>query len=214
MQMVRFFLAFLFVSSAVSAIVAQVTAQSRSSVASETDSVVNQKQVNLRESSSAKNEKGESGSGAEHNLHLRLGAIALGAGYSHFSGPTYYSPYPYGFYPLGWEYSAWWFPYWGPYSDFTSGYFAYGSAKGEVKLAAEPKTAQVYLDRAYAGTANHLRNIWLEPGAYDLSLRAPGREDYCQRIYVLSGKALKITAKLAAAELMPGEAPGKLKDTP
>jgi hypothetical protein len=212
MQNLRFFLAFLLVSSAFSAMVAPVTAQSRSSGASETGCVVNQNQVKLEESSSAKNEKGKSGSGAEPKLHLRLGTIALGAGYSHFSGPAYDSASPRGFYPLGWEYSAWWFPDWGPYSLFTPGYFAYGSVKGEVKLAAEPKTAQVYLDRAYAGTANHLRNIWLEPGAYDLSLRAPGREDYCRRIYVLSGKALKITAKLATAEPAPGETPGKRRD--
>src|SRR5262249_38916990 len=124
---------------------------------------------------------------SDHKLHLRLGAISIGAGYA--SGPAYY-PYP--FY-TPWDYSEFWFPYWGPY-PYAPGYFAYGSAKGEIKLAAEPKSAEVYLDNAYAGIADHLKNMWLDPGAYDLSVEAAGREDFHQRIYVLSGKALKITA--------------------
>lgn len=138
-------------------------------------------------------------------LHLRLGMISLGAGYSHFSGPGYYPYAIYPYYPLGWETSALWTPYWGPYSFFAPEYFAYGSAKGEVRLAADPKTASVYLDRAYAGTADHLKSIWLEPGAYDLSVTAAGRAAYNQRIYVLSGKSLKIDARLAAAAETPGE---------
>jgi hypothetical protein len=135
--------------------------------------------------------------------------IALGAGYSHFSRPAYYPYDPYLFSPFGWEASALWYPYWGPYPFLPPGYFAYGSAKGEVRLAAEPKTAEVYLDHAYAGTADHLKSIWLEPGAYDLSVAANGREDFHQRIYVLSGKSLKITARLAASGPKPGEAKGK-----
>jgi hypothetical protein len=190
MRIVRFFLGLLFLSSA---LVAQVTPSA--SVAPQTDSATNQTRANEEDQASS----------SDHKLHLRLGTISLGAGYSHFSGPAYY-PYP--FFP-GWDYSAFWFPYWGPYPFFAPGYFTYGSAKGEVKLAAEPKTAEVYLDRAYAGTADHLKNIWLEPGAYDLSLAATGREDFHQRIYVLSGKSLKITAKLIAAEPKPGETKDK-----
>jgi hypothetical protein len=205
MRILGLFLGFLFVSSVVSSVVAQVTLQPTSSVASQTDS--------SSATTEAKTEKDDGGSGGEHKLHLRLGMIALGAGYSHFSGPGYYPYGPYAFSPFGSEYSALWFPYW-PYPFFAPDYFAYGSAKGEVKLAAEPKTAQVYLDRAYAGTANHLRNIWLEPGAYDLSLAATGREDFHQRIYVLSGKSLKITANLLAAEPKPGQTPGDTKEKP
>jgi len=210
MRIAGFLLGFLFLNSAVPGyrVVAQVTPQPAGSVASQSDSATARTQANVHESSTAKREKDDSGSGGEHRLHLRLGTIFLGAGYSHFSGPAYYPYGPYDFYPLGWEYSAFWFPYWGPYSFFAPGYFAYGSAKGEVKLTAEPKTAEVYLDRAYAGTADHLKNIWLEPGAYDLSVAATGREAFHQRIYVLSGKSLKITAKLVA-EAKPGETKDK-----
>jgi hypothetical protein len=213
MRIAGFCLGFLFLSVAVSGyrVVAQVPPQPTSSAASATDPATHQTPAPAQEPSNSKHEKDDSSSSGEHKLHLRLGTIALGAGYSHFSGPAYY---PYGVYPFGWEYSALWAPYWGPYPFFTPGYFAYGSAKGEVKLAAEPKTAEVYLNRAYAGTADHLKNIWLDPGAYDLSLAASGREDFHQRIYVLSGKSLKITARLVAAEVKPADAPVQMKDKP
>lgn len=146
---------------------------------------------------SGKSAREDSGPASDRKIHLRLGPIAFGAGYTHISGPAY-SPFsPYDYYPLAWEYPAFWNPYWGPYPFFAPGYFAYGSAKGEVRLSADPRTAQVYLDKAYAGTADHLKNIWLEPGAYDLSLTADGRQAFHQRIYVLSGKSVRITARLA-----------------
>jgi hypothetical protein len=218
MRIAGFFLGFLFLASLVTGyrVVAQDTQQSTASVAPLADAATNPTQAAPQEPSSAgaKSKTDDNGSDGEHKLHLRLGTIALGAGYSHFSGPAYYPYGPYPLSPFGWEYSALWFPYWGTYPFFAPGYFDYGSAKGEVKLSAEPKTAGVYLDHAYAGTANHLRNIWLEPGAYDLSLAASGREDFHQRIYVLSGKSLKITAKLIAAEPKPSEAPGQEKEKP
>jgi hypothetical protein len=51
----------------------------------------------------------------------------------------------------------------------------YAEDKGEVKLSADPKTAEVYIDGAYAGKADQLRTMWLDSGAYDLSLSAKGR---------------------------------------
>jgi hypothetical protein len=220
MRIAGFFLGFLFFGSAVSGyrVIAQDTPQPAASVTSQTDSTSGQIQSSQEPSSASakkeKSEKNDSGSSGDRKLHLRLGAIALGAGYSHFSGPAYYPYGPYPLSPFGSEYSALWFPYWWNYPFFAPSYFAYGSDKGEVRLAAEPKTAGVYLDRAYAGTANHLRNIWLEPGAYDLSLAATGREDFHQRIYVLSGKSLKITANLMAAAPKPDEAAGQVKEKP
>jgi hypothetical protein len=134
----------------------------------------------------------------KHPIHLKLGSVAAGAGYSHWSGSPYYPYYgyePYGFYPYFGAYSPWLgSPFWSPYSPFTYP----GADKGEVRLTAEPKTAQVFLDGAYAGTADRLKSMWLEPGAYDLSVSTPNREPFHQRIYVLSGKSLKITARLVA----------------
>jgi PEGA domain len=209
MRIVGFLLAFLCLSPAtvIHYVEAQAVSQPIDSSPSQIGSATSEPQVAVQKPSSPKNAD-DGSSVPARKLHLRMGTVLVGAGYSHFSGPAYY-PYGPSVYPGGWEYSALWFPYWGPYSFFAPGYFTYGSAKGEVKLAADPKTAEVYLDRAYAGTADHLRSMWLEPGAYDLSLTASGDEVFHQRIYVLSGKSLKITAKLASAKQEGDEAKDK-----
>lgn len=131
-------------------------------------------------------------------LHLRLGTVWVGGGYSHFSGPYYYPYGPYGFYPGDWVYGSAWYPIWGGYPYYPSGYFTYNNGRGELRLSADPKVAEVYIDGAYAGTADRLKSIWLDPGAYDLTVSAADRESFHQRVYVLSGKSLKITAKLGS----------------
>jgi len=137
-----------------------------------------------------------------NKTHFRLGAVTVGAGYARFPNGFYaggfwpYSFYPYNFYPLALGYE----PFYHGYPWFYAPYvpdLVYGSGKGEVKLVAEPKTASVYLNGAYAGTARNLKSMWLEPGAYDLCLASPGQQECHQRIYVLSGKSLKIAARLA-----------------
>jgi hypothetical protein len=130
--------------------------------------------------------------------HLRLDTVAVGAGYGRFSRPFY----PYGFYPSFYS-SLYWDPYWGNY--YPPGYFGYNGGKGEVRLSA-PKEADVYVDNAYAGKAKKLKSIWLQPGAYDLSV-SDSSGAYHQRIYVLSGKSLKITAKLEPQTTSPKSEP-------
>ena len=132
--------------------------------------------------------------GDHHKYQLRLGTISVGAGY--FSGPPFYPYGPYGWYPY--YGAAFGDPFWGPYSSFAYlPNLAYGNDKGEIRLTTDPKQAEVYIDGAYAGTADHLKTIWLDPGAYDLSVSHTGRESFHQRIYILTGKSLKITAELA-----------------
>jgi hypothetical protein len=143
----------------------------------------------------------------DHRYRLRLGGLAVGAGYSYFSGPVFpygYGYGPYGFYPYSGLYSSlFWEPFGGGFPFYPAGYFQRGDGKGEVRLTADPKDASVYLNGGYAGTADRLKSVWLEPGAYDLSVSASDRRTYEQRIYVLSGKSLKITAKLEAS--LPGD---------
>jgi hypothetical protein len=217
MRIAGFLLAFFSLSPAVllHRVGAQVMPQPTGAAPSQTGSRTNQDQVNAPKQSSANNAEDDSSSGRLPGLHLRLrlGLISLGAGYSSLSGPACY-PYGPSFYPLGCESAAFWFPSLGAYPFFAPGYFAYGSDKGEVKLSAEPKGAEVYLDRAYAGTADHLRSMWLDPGAYDLSLAASGGKVFHQRIYVLSGKSLRITAKLVTGEPSRGEVRGEVKEKP
>ncbi|HEX8818120.1 MAG TPA: PEGA domain-containing protein [Terriglobales bacterium] len=132
---------------------------------------------------SSKQQPAESQS-SDRNWHLRLGTVTAG----YFQGPGLY-PYYYPYYL-----AAPWYPFWGWYYPAYVPNFTYSSGKGEVKLAAPTKDAKVFVDGAYAGTADHLKNIWLDPGAYDLAVATPGAETFQQRIYVLSGKTLKITA--------------------
>jgi len=141
----------------------------------------------------------------KHKLHFRLGGVAVGAGYSHFSGPFYPYSYPYAYAPYGWYPGDWvsaslWYPVWGSSPFYGPEHFSYNNGRGEVRLTADPKDARVYIDGGYAGTADKLKNLWLDPGAYDLTVSATGREDFHERVYVLSGKSLKIAARLSVGE--------------
>ena len=129
--------------------------------------------------------------------HIRFGGLMIGAGYTHWSG-GWCCGYPaYGYYGA-------WMPFfpaffsWDPffYSPYYGAGFTGGPNMGEVKLHADLKDAEVFLDGAYAGTAAERKSIWLDPGAYNLEVRAPGKRTYTRRIYVLSGKALRVNARL------------------
>lgn len=139
----------------------------------------------------------------DHKLHVRLGGVSIGAGY--ISSPFFFSPFwPYGFYPYDFGYSPFFYsPFYSPFYWPYPGGFAYAPDKGQVKLKVNLKNAEVFLDGAYAGTVDHLKDMWLDSGAYNLSVSAPAREPFQQRIYVLSGKTLKIEAKLVPQKEKP-----------
>lgn len=138
-----------------------------------------------------------------HKTHFHLGTITLGASYTNF-GHGYGPFYPYGFYPY--TFSAFYTPF--HYDPFYGPFYypAYGPSvnyalgKGHVKLSSlgRNKDAEVYIDGAYAGLAGKLKNIWLDPGAYNLSVRASDGSSFQKRIYVLSGKTLEIKPVLKA----------------
>jgi PEGA domain len=133
-----------------------------------------------------------------HKWHVKLGTVSVGAGYTYISSPFFDPFFPFGFFGPGVFYPAY---FYGPYDPFYGSYLpglAYGDDKGKVELAVLPKSADVYLDGAYAGPAGNLKKIWLNPGAYDLTVSTPGGAPFHERIYVLSGKSLKITHNLLA----------------
>jgi PEGA domain len=134
---------------------------------------------------------------------IRLGGVALTGGYNRFSGPAYWGPPYYGYYG-----SPFWTPFWQthfPYggaalSGFYPAYdFQRGPSMGEIKLQAEPVTASVFINDAYAGRVQDLRTMSLEPGVYNIRIEAEGRPGFARRVYVLSGKTLKLEANLMAA---------------
>jgi hypothetical protein len=142
-----------------------------------------------------KTEKTPEKSAAEaiSKTRVRLGGISVGGFYRHYSNLNYYPYYDPFFGPY----------YWWPYYDlafasyhpgFYNG-FARSSGMGEVKLQAQ-KGAEVLIDGAYAGFAEDLKSIWLHPGAYDLEVNAQGSQSFKKRIYVLSGKTVRIVATL------------------
>jgi hypothetical protein len=121
---------------------------------------------------------------------VRQGTVSIGAGYGYYSGPYWGGWYPPPFY-AGW----WGYPYAYPFYDPFYGpplYWAPQANLGEVKLQSPDRQAEVYLDNAYAGTASKLKSFWLEPGVYELEVRHQGRAPQQKRIYVLTGKTLKV----------------------
>lgn len=69
-----------------------------------------------------------------------------------------------------------------------------------LNLNVADKSAGVYLNGGYAGTADGLKSMWLEPGAYNLELRGPEGQSFQRRIYVLSGKTVRLISSFAASE--------------
>ncbi len=132
---------------------------------------------------------------------IHFGGLTAGAGYTHFSGRAL--PY-YAGYPFGWGYPYLYDPFlFMPYAypGFYTGY-RYGPGMGELKLQTADKNAWVYLDGALAGRAGKLKTMWLEPGAYNVEARSNGRR-FAQRVYVLSGKTLKLNATRMNLEAKP-----------
>jgi len=111
---------------------------------------------------------------------VRLSGVSVGAGYAYGFGP-YWAGYPFGFYGP-------WFldPFYSPVILVAQ------PDKGQVNLQSRYKDADVYLDDAYAGTTSTLKNFWLAPGVYELEVRPQGQAPQKKRIYVLTGKTLKV----------------------
>lgn len=113
---------------------------------------------------------------------IRLGPISAFGGYNTFA--------PYGWAPLSW-YDPFFYGYVHP--GFYSG-FAYQSNYGEVKLRTRDRADAVYVNGAYAGPAKRLKSMWLEPGVYAVEVRPVSGAPFQQRVYVLSGKTLRLDA--------------------
>jgi PEGA domain len=92
-----------------------------------------------------------------------------------------------GFGPYGW-YGSYYGPY--PYGPYLV------ANVGQVRLETHVKEADAFIDGSYAGTLRDLKTMMMRPGDYDISVRAPGRETFEQKIYVIAGKTLKLRPEL------------------
>ncbi len=89
-----------------------------------------------------------------------------------------------GFYPgWGWGWEPYWNYGWAPY---------YGDYTGTVKLEDAAKTDAVYINGSYAGSAKKLHSIYLDPGSYNVIVKNNGKTIVDQRVYVLTGKTIKL----------------------
>jgi hypothetical protein len=131
---------------------------------------------------------------------VHLGPIYVSGGYGYYSGPYWPGYFWAGFYPppfFGGWYAPWYpAPYYAPvpaaYAPYAPVYITPQWDKGQVNLQVADKSAQIYLDGAYAGKASMLKNFWLAPGVYQLEVRTNGQTTQQKRIYVLTGKTLKV----------------------
>src|ERR1700722_1226356 len=113
---------------------------------------------------------------------LLMAPLAASARVGVFVGPRF-----------GW---GWYSSYWEPY---LYGYYGYGQgfpATGAVKFDTGVKDADVYINGAYAGTVGKLKTVNLRPGSYDIEVRAPGRTQFDEKIYVAAGKTLRLNPDL------------------
>jgi len=120
---------------------------------------------------------------------IHFGGLVVGAGYVYASGG--YSPF--------YRYSP---PLWAPFyhPGYYSG-FLYQDGRGEVKIHATDKTSLIYLDGALAGRLDKLKDLWLDPGVYDLEVRNTTHR-FTQKLYVLSGKTLQVTTDMMVDEVV------------
>jgi hypothetical protein len=145
------------------------------------------------------------GSGRGYYPYYYYPRYSFGFGYySPYYYSPYYSPYYYGYYG---------YPYYGPYSYGRWGYhMPYGYPAGGVDgyydrqdlgalaLKVRPKTAEVYIDGRYVGTAGSFDGfpsyLWLEPGVYDLVLVHDGHANLEREVEVAPGQVLEFKLRL------------------
>jgi hypothetical protein len=131
--------------------------------------------------------------------------------YRHYYYPSfgfsygYYSPYYYGYYPYYYGYYG---RPWGYYPPYGYGYPPRGGDPsyydrqdlGAVALKVRPKTAEVYVDGRYVGTAGSFDGfpsyLWLEPGSYRLELVQDGYANLEREIEVAPAQVLEFKLRL------------------
>jgi len=101
---------------------------------------------------------------------------------------------------FGW---GWYTPFWAPY-PYPYGYYGYAPAQGTLKFDTSVKDAEVYINGGYAGTVGQLKSMHLLPGNYDIEVRAPGRKQFEERVYVAAGKTVHLNPELRLQALPQG----------
>jgi len=105
-----------------------------------------------------------------------------------FIAPGYGFYYPYGGLGFGWGWGwGWGYPYGWPYA-----YYGPYEARGQLKIKDSVKSDEVYINGAYAGTVDKLKNMKLNPGRYSVRISQRGKELLSQNVYIVAGKTVEI----------------------
>ena len=130
-------------------------------------------------------------------------------GYSYPYYYPYYYSYPYyPYYGQRWGYHM-------PYGHPAGGVDPYYDRQdlGAVALKVRPKSAEVYIDGRYVGTAGSFDGfpsyLWLEPGVYRLELVHEGKANLEREIEVSPGQVLEFEQRLAPGEAVRPEPSGR-----
>ena len=128
-------------------------------------------------------------------FNVRGFSLGAGAGYSRFRYYPRFGYFPYysywGRYPFHHLTGAWAYPDF--YHPIYFADYARTSGGGRIKLKTKYKESSVYVDGAFAGLAKDLKDIWLEPGVYQLKVEPEERlAPFEIRVYVLTGKTVRI----------------------
>ncbi len=114
--------------------------------------------------------------------------VKVRAGFVYVPRPYFYRPY---YYDPFWYGPGWYAP---------PAYAVPGYAHGTVKTEIEPRSAEVFVNGGYAGTADKFRGAFhgldLRPGNYDLEIRAPHYQPLRIKVYVAANKTLKLKERL------------------
>lgn len=88
-------------------------------------------------------------------------------------------------------------PYWntGPY--YRTYPIAQRSLTGSIKFDTHDKTANVYVNHAFAGTIGDIKTLHLRPGTYDIEVTQAGRTSFHEKVYVAADHTLKLHPGLA-----------------
>ena len=99
-------------------------------------------------------------------------------------------------------------PFWGPFYPYAYGPYPYAARpQADVKIEAEPKQAQVYVDGYYAGVVDDFDGVFkrlhTSPGGHAITLHLEGYRTVTQNIYASPDSTYKLREtmeKLAAGE--------------
>jgi hypothetical protein len=81
-------------------------------------------------------------------------------------------------------------PYWGPYWGPAYGYAPAGL--GEVRIDTKSKTAEVFVNGAFAGTTKDAKTMHLLQGTYTIEVRQAGEPALNQQVFVAAGKTVHL----------------------